>query len=95
MITYKEPIFHCLFADEVAQLAPVVDESFERFLTPSERLAQPADWEPPFDAKLGLVARTFLQSDARDRQVAKVIRALPVPLVDEHTIQAGLEQSGL
>ena len=82
MITYNEPIFHCLFADEVAQLAPVVAETFPSFLTAAERQAQPAGWEPPFDAKLGLVARTFLNTDARDQEVAKVIRAMPLPKID-------------
>lgn len=91
MVTYNEPIFHCLFADEVAQLAPVVDKSLDSFLTESERLAQPAGWEPPFDAKLGLVARTFLNTDARDQQVAKVIRAMPVPKVDYTSAQASTD----
>ena len=95
MVTYKKPVFHCLFADEVAQLGPVVARSIDQFLTTSERLAKPADWEPPFDAKLGLVARTFLNTDARDQHVAKVIRALPVPLVDGHTAQADHESSDL
>ena len=79
MVTYSEPIFHCLFADEVAQLAPVVEANFSSFLTPAERLVQAEGWEPPFDAKLGLLTRSFLNADVRDRKVAKVIRALPIP----------------
>ena len=79
MVTYTEPIFHCLFADEVAQLAPVVDANYRDFLAPAERLVQPDGWEPPFDAKLGLLARSFLNADVRGQEVAKVIRALPVP----------------
>lgn len=88
MVTYSEPVFHCLFPDEVAQLAPVVEASFSSFLAPAERLVQPDDWEPPFDAKLGLLARTFLNADVRVGEVAKVIRAMPVPGVDSGAAQA-------
>ena len=88
MVTYSEPAFHCLFADEIAQLAPVVDASYASFLAPAERLVQPDGWEPPFDAKLGLLARTFLHADTRDREIAKVIRAMPVPGVMPDASQA-------
>ena len=88
MITYREPIFHCLFADEVEQLGPVVRLSYPNFLAESERRAQPAGWEPPFDAKLGLLTRTFLNADAREQQVAKVIRAMPISGIDLPGVQA-------
>lgn len=88
MVTYREPVFHCLFADEVAQLAPVVDASYASFLAPAERLMQASDWEPPFDAKLGLLARSFLKADTQGREVAKVIRAMPAPQVATDTRQA-------
>lgn len=88
MVTYREPVFHCLFADEVAQLAPVVDANYTSFLAPAERHMQPSGWEPPFDAKLGLLARRFLDADTRGREVAKVIRAMPAPQVAPDIRQA-------
>lgn len=94
MVTYSEPVFHCLFPDEVAQLAPVVEASFSSFLAPAERLVQPDGWEPPFDAKLGLLARTFLNADARAGEVAKVIRARPIPSVNPEAAQASHHEEG-
>ncbi len=88
MVTYRQPVFHCLFGDEVEQLGPVVESGYTSFLSPEERQSRPIDWEPPFDAKIGLLTRTFLNADARELKVAKVIRALPVPQLDDYRPQA-------
>lgn len=78
LVTYQKPAFHCLFEDEVAQTRPQIEQNFLHYLTAAERSQVEIDWEPPFHAKLGLVARHRLNEDATDLQVAKVIKARPV-----------------
>ena len=69
--------FNCLFPDEIAALRPGVESNYLRYLTSTEQASMPAGFDPPFHAKLGLLARARLNHDARDLEVAKVIRAKP------------------
>lgn len=78
MVTYREPVFQCLFADEIAQITPSLDQALESFLSPTELESKTPDWNPPTDAKLGFFGRFNLYRDANARQIAKVIRARPI-----------------
>lgn len=75
LVSYREPVFNCLFSDEIETKRTLLEEDFPAFLTAAERKSMPAGFNPPFHAKLGLLARFRLNHDARERTVAKIIRA--------------------
>jgi hypothetical protein len=82
MVTYREPVFHCLFRDEITLLAPDLGDQFKSHLSPSERKSMPPGWNPPADAQLGLLTRTSLNKDASALQIAKVVRSRALPAND-------------
>jgi hypothetical protein len=82
MVTYREPVFHCLFRDEITQLTPHLEDQFRSHLSPSERKSMPPNWTPPADAQLGLLTRTSLNKDASALQIAKVVRSRPLSTGD-------------
>jgi hypothetical protein len=78
LVTYQKPAFHCLFEDEINQTRVDLNAGFTHYLTAVERSQMDENWEPPFHAKLGLVARQRLNEDAMSLRIAKVIKARPV-----------------
>lgn len=87
MVTYREPVFHCLFAPEIEDLTPLITGNFAQYLSSGEKNSMPADWTPPADAKLGLYSRKLLNLDAAQMSVAKVVRSRPLAQ-DENTHNA-------
>ena len=77
LVTYRRAAFHCIFAEEISSQRDLIERTFLAFLTPGERRNMPPAFDPPFNAKLGLVARARLNRDAQELTVAKVIRARP------------------
>jgi len=78
LVTYRRPVFHCLFSEEIESQRPAIESSYLRYLTPAEKKSMPPEFDPPFHAKLGLVARARLNQDAADPVVVKVIRPKPI-----------------
>lgn len=77
LVTYSQPAFNCMFWDEVESAREEIEHGYGAFLTTMEKQQMPADWNPPFHAKLGVIARTRMNADANALRVAKVIRAAP------------------
>lgn len=78
LVTYQKPAFHCLFQDEIEETRSTIESEFIHYLTDAERSQMERNWEPPFQAKLGLMARQRLNEDANDLRIAKVIKARPI-----------------
>lgn len=78
MVTYREPVFHCLFAPEIEDLSHSITQNFSKYLSLNEKKSMPASWTPPTEAKFGLYSRKLLNLDASDMTVAKVVRSRPL-----------------
>ena len=74
LVTYREAAFHVMLSNDIQEERQRIESDFLTFMTRTERDSMAEDFEPPFHAKLGLIARARLNDDARDRRVVKIIR---------------------
>ena len=75
IVAFKEPVFHRFTREELALLAPWVDQIAPALLSPAESVAAGDKWTPHENAKVGLLARRRLLEDATQSVPVKIIRA--------------------
>ena len=87
LVTYRQAVFHCLFSEEISTHRNSVERNFFQYLSPEEQKSMAAGFDPPFHAKLGLMARARLNLDGVQRTVSKLIRAKPLVEPPEQTAE--------
>lgn len=75
IISFKEPVFHRFSDVELGELTPWLNQVAPTLMTPEEVVSADADWEPPFQARVGLLARRRLLEDAASPVAVRVIKA--------------------
>ena len=75
IVAFKDPVFHRFSQKELEAVLPHLKNSATSLLTPDESVAAGDGWEPPQNAKIGLLARRRMLEDAANAVPVKVIRA--------------------
>lgn len=74
IVTFGGVVFHWIPADEIPGLTVWTGTNFQSLLSENEKSIAEDGWMPPYDARLGLVARMRLLEDGAEPEVLKVIR---------------------
>lgn len=75
IVTFREAVLHWTPQSEVEPLQKWAAKNLGALLSDAEQATVKADWMPPADARLGLVARRRMLDDAKESKIVKVIRA--------------------
>jgi len=75
IISFKEPVFHRFSNDILDDLGPWLNQVAPALLSPEETMSAGADWNPPYHARVGLLARRRMLEDAATPVAVRVIRA--------------------
>lgn len=75
IVTFREAVLHWTPQREVDPLQKWAARNLGSLLSDAEQATVKADWMPPADARLGLVARRRMLDDAKESKVVKVIRS--------------------
>ncbi|MGB0993391.1 MAG: hypothetical protein ACPG32_13105 [Akkermansiaceae bacterium] len=67
--------YHWVFHEEARMMHMQKVESVKDLLSGKERELLPADWKPSLDAKVGLLARTWLLADINEPVIKKILIA--------------------
>ncbi|QJE95588.1 hypothetical protein [Luteolibacter luteus] len=75
IVSFREPVFQRFTREEMDKLAPALEKLAPALLSPAESVAAGADWTPPDQAKVGLLARRRMLEDASSVVPVRIIRA--------------------
>ena len=75
IVTFREAVLNWTPQSQVDSVQRWASRNLGSLLSDSEQATVKADWMPPADARLGLVARKHMLDDAKESKVVKVIRA--------------------
>jgi hypothetical protein len=75
IISFKEPVFHRFSNEELEGLGPWLSQVAPTLMAPEEAMSAGDDWNPPFHARVGLLARRRLLEDASAPVAVRVVRA--------------------
>lgn len=75
IISFKEPVFHRFSSDALTDLGPWLNQVAPALLSPRETMTAGEDWNPPYQARVGLLARRRMLEDAAAPVAVRVIRA--------------------
>lgn len=75
IISFKEPVFHRFSREALDAAGPWLDQVASTLLTPEESAAAGPNWQPPYHARVGLLARRRMLEDAAAPVAVRVIRA--------------------
>jgi hypothetical protein len=75
IISFKEPVFHRFSRESLDAAGPWLDQVAATLLTPEESAAAGPNWQPPYHARVGLLARRRMLEDAAAPVAVRVIRA--------------------
>lgn len=75
IVTFREAVLNWTPQSQVETVQKWAARNLGSLLSDAEQATVKADWMPPADARLGLVARKNMLDDARESRIVKVIRA--------------------
>ena len=72
LVSHGENVFSYIPAEHAASQKDLLELCARELLTAEEKQAAPATWNPSLDARLGLMARRFMNEDAAEPTVAQI-----------------------
>jgi len=75
IISFKEPVFHRFSSEVLDDLGPWPEQVAPALLSLEETMSAGTEWNPPYHARVGLLARRRMREDAATPVALRVIRS--------------------